>query len=99
MYGPYESEPDTRVAPMAREVRALRESAEWVRAADPGALSSGVRMRHVLAACEQAGVSLGAYDRRVLEWLCGWEDGAVQVLIGLLARAGAAAAEGDEPAC
>ncbi|SNR34961.1 hypothetical protein [Actinomadura mexicana] len=38
-------------------------------------------------ACEAAGVELGAYDLRILEWLTVWEPEVVAVVAGLIVRA------------
>ena len=43
---------------------------------------------HLTAACETAGVELGAYDRRVLTWLARWEPEMCAVVAGLILRAG-----------
>lgn len=90
-HGPYETEAQIRDTPMAREVRALFDAGK-VKCGDPDQLVSGARMKHLTEACTAAGVELGAHDRRILRWLAGWEDVAIQVVIGLIARA---AAEGD----
>lgn len=50
----------------------------------------GVRLRHLMDACRESGVELGALDRQVLTWLAGWEDHTAQVVIGLIRRAHAA---------
>lgn len=39
-----------------------------------------------------AGIELGAYDRRIIEWLSDWEDSTVAVVASLLHRARAAGA-------
>lgn len=44
----------------------------------------------LLAALQQAGVELGACDRRIVAWLAGWEPYLVQVVIGWIERAHAA---------
>lgn len=41
----------------------------------------------LLAACEQAGVTLGAYDRRILVWLAGFEPQAAAAVSGIVIRA------------
>ena len=41
-------------------------------------------------ACVMAGVELGAFDRRVLAWLSGWEPESAVVIAGLITRAHAA---------
>jgi hypothetical protein len=37
-------------------------------------------------ACVMAGVELGAFDRRVLAWLSGWEPETAAVIAGLITR-------------
>ncbi|SDH66854.1 hypothetical protein SAMN05421505_12010 [Sinosporangium album] len=86
MFGPYEDEHDTYGEPLNQECRALH-AAGRVESGDPERLVSGTRARHLLAACEQAGVDLGAYDRQVVEWLAMWEPSTVQVMIGIISRA------------
>lgn len=44
----------------------------------------------LIRACEAAGVTLGAYDERILAWLSGWELSTCAVVAGLVARAYAA---------
>lgn len=58
---------------------------------DPGRsiLSGDQRLRMLTAACETAGVELGAYDARFLSWLSGWEDGFCGVVAGIVTRAAA----------
>jgi hypothetical protein len=46
--------------------------------------------RRALLAQALTGVALGAYDRRVLDWLAGWEPSTVRTLASLLDRARAA---------
>ena len=36
---------------------------------------------------ECSGLQLGSYDRRVIEWLAGWEPSTVAVICGLIIRA------------
>lgn len=50
-------------------------------------LSTIQREAMLLAACESAGVELGAYDKRIVAWLSHWEDGTVAVVAGLVLRA------------
>lgn len=38
-------------------------------------------------ACEEAGVTLGAYDARILRWLANWEPETCMVVAGLITRA------------
>lgn len=45
-------------------------------------------------ACTAAGAGLGAYDRRVLGWLAGFEDSICAVVAGLVARAAQAGKPG-----
>jgi hypothetical protein len=74
----------------ARELPAVR--AVWAAFdADPG---PGKLYPHneamLLQACAAAGVTLGAFDRRILGWLAGWEPTTCAVIAGLITRAAAA---------
>ncbi len=48
---------------------------------------SHARLKQMTDACSTAGVEVGDYDRRVLEWLAGWEPATVQVVADLIRRA------------
>jgi hypothetical protein len=50
--------------------------------------------RLLCEALSVAGVELGAYDRRIVEWLAGWEPSAVVVVCGFISRAAPAARDG-----
>ena len=39
------------------------------------------------AACKAAGINLGTYDARILDWLGGFEDSACAVIAGIVTRA------------
>lgn len=41
----------------------------------------------IIAACDAAGVELGAYDRRIVNWLAGWEPETCAAIAGLILRA------------
>jgi hypothetical protein len=85
--GPFETEREARAA--AHQV--VRPEPGW-----PILCKS--QNRFVLEqACETAGVELGAYDRRILDWLSGFEDSTCAVVAALVARAAAAARPG--PRC
>ena len=77
--GSYENE-DQALA--ASSVRAIYE-----------AYRAGITSLHdgsvdlLLSACEQAGVTLGAYDRRILTWLAGFEPQAAAAVAGIINRA------------
>jgi hypothetical protein len=74
--GPFETEREARAAALA------------VIPPEPG-WSILRRSQNLLLperACEAAGVELGAYDRRILCWLAGFEDSACSVVAGLVAR-------------
>ena len=43
--------------------------------------------RLITDACGAAGVELGAYDRRIVPWLAGWEPQTCAVVAGLITRA------------
>lgn len=75
--GPFESEDQARMTPAVRAVHEAYRDAE-------GSLS-GTPL--ILAACEAAGVGLGAYDRRILAWTGNWEPSTCAVIAGLIMRA------------
>jgi len=83
--GPYED--DRQAAETVREAYAA------VHIGPPSTLAQFNRDR-LAAASEAAGVQLGAYDRRIIEWLAGWEPEVVAVVVGLVLRAGRADVDG-----
>ena len=88
MIGPYETEDDALGGPLRQEIRAIHQSGEFRQ----NEISQAVRaaqLRHLEDACRDAGVELGAFDRRIVEWLAGYESSTVQVVVGLIARAAA----------
>ena len=88
--GPFETEQAARETPAVRAVHAAFD-------AGPGA---GKMHPHNLAmltaALDDAGVTLGEHDRRIVSWLAGWEPATVVVVAGLIRRA---AAGRPSPAC
>ena len=70
MPGPYQTETEVLAEAMPREVSALHRAGR-VRSGDPDRLVHDTVLRHLIAGCDDAGVELGAVDRRTLEWLVG----------------------------
>jgi len=70
-WGPFDSEPRGEHWP-PRQLDPRRDWTGWIRARLLGALD---------------GVELGAYDRRIVEWLIGWEPSTVAVIAGWVMRA------------
>lgn len=89
VFGPYDSERETRREPMPREVSELHDAGK-VKSGDPDRVVRDTVLGHLLKACEGAGVELGGYDERILAWLAGWDEATVQAVIGIISRAGAA---------
>jgi hypothetical protein len=87
MTGPYETEADALAEPLAHEVNDLHKPGRY-RSDEIGHVVATTQLRHLESACAAAGVELGAFDRQTLAWLAGWEVSTVQVIIGLIARAG-----------
>lgn len=88
--GPYETERDASQTEAVRAVYAAFD-------ADPGAGKMAPHNTAILtAACEAAGVRLGAYDSRILEWMGTWEPQTCQVIAGLVGRAYEAGRAGIE---
>lgn len=84
--GPYETDADALAGPVSREVDQLRAQARLSNEHEGQAVREA-QLRHLEAACAAAGVELGAFDRRILTWLAGWEPSTVQVVVGLIRRA------------
>ena len=81
MNGPYETQREALDLPA---VQAVYEAFR----ADPGVGRMAPHsLRMLEEACAAAGVGLGAYDRRVLAWLAGWEPQVCAVIAGLISRA------------
>jgi len=72
MTGPYETE---------REARAAAE------AATGGEHGTAANFAILASAIEAAGIEMGTWDWRVVNWLAGWERSTVAVIAGLIARA------------
>jgi hypothetical protein len=89
MSGPYQTERETYAEPMVREVTRLHEGGR-VRSGDPDRLVQETVLRHLVEACDAAGVAVGKYDLRVLAWLARGETLAAQVVLDLISRAHAA---------
>jgi len=86
--GPYETEAEALAGPLYAEVHVLRETGRGSGELR-GQVVRDAQLRHLMAACEAAGVELGAHDRRILGWLAGYETSTVQVIIGIITRANA----------
>lgn len=90
MNGPYETARDA-----FEDARALRET---VAAADPGgdmtqaviAARAKARVQYLRGVLEVCGVEVGAYDRRIAEWVASWDLETIQVITGWVERARAA---------
>jgi hypothetical protein len=80
-HGPFETEGQALAAPAVQAV---------YRAYDVGitSLRDGAADL-MLSACEKAGVRLGAYDRRILIWLAGFEPQAAAAVAGVIVGAAA----------
>jgi hypothetical protein len=89
VFGPYENERQTSTEPMPQAVRTLHDAGR-VKSGDPDRVVRDTILGHLLHACEDTGMDLGAYDRRVIVWLSGGEVSTAQVVIGLISRAYAA---------
>jgi hypothetical protein len=70
--GPYESEQEAHAASL-HELQGRKQDMRAMNLADLGA--------------ECSGLQLGAYDRRIIEWLADWEPATVAVICGLISRA------------
>jgi hypothetical protein len=80
MTGPFETERQARDAATSAAVAAD------VAVGRPGSIAEANRAM-LLDAVNAAGVQLGDYDRRILDWLAGYEPATCAVIAGLVARA------------
>jgi hypothetical protein len=80
MTGPYESRDGARRAP---EVAAAYD--RFAGDQSGGLATAGLAM--LLGACEDAGVTLGAFDQRILTWLAGFDIEASAAVAGIIRRA------------
>lgn len=86
MSGPYETGRDA-----FEDARVLREA---VAAVDPGgdmtqkviAARSKARVQYVRGILEVRGVELGAHDRRIVDWVAGWDVETIQTIAGWIER-------------
>ena len=81
---PIESQEQARALPAVRAVYAAFDATPG-----EGRMIAGNK-RMILDACRAAGISLGAYDGRIIDWLGGWEPEVCAVVAGLITRAGRA---------
>ena len=83
-YGPFSTEAEARQLP---EVQGVYRKF----GADPGQGRMAPHVMNMLtAACAAADVELGAFDKRVLQWLSGWEPETAAVVAALVIRSHAA---------
>jgi hypothetical protein len=82
--GPYESARETRETPAVQAIYADIQATTG----RPHMDAHNARM--LTTACDGARVQLGAYDRRIIAWLAGWEIETCAVVAGLITRAAAA---------
>lgn len=78
-HGPFESDDEVRALP---EVAAIYEA--YDHGFGTGNLSGAPL---ITAACDAAGVAIGAYDARTIEWMGNWEPHTCAVFAGLIRRA------------
>jgi len=81
--GPYETERQA-AAEIRRAYDALRSAAGGP---PPAGEVTRLNAELLTRACADAGVTLGAYDRRIVQWLAGYEPATCGVIAGLIARA------------
>lgn len=79
--GPYETSDQVRHLPAVRAIYDAMHDA-------PGRGGGQDECEKLLtSACEEAGVTPGAYDARIIRWLANWEPETCMVIAGLITRA------------
>lgn len=89
-HGPFDSESDALATEAAAAVRAAQDLPYGRTPAETGQWRAGVRaarLKVITDACETAGIVLGDYDRRLVEWLADWETAQAVALAGIIRRA------------
>ena len=87
------------MVPVTGPFQTEREAREAAQAWPAGGVASATpNLTMLLDACIGAGVHLGAWDARIVEWLAGYEPSACAVIAGLISRAHQAgqAREGEQ---
>jgi hypothetical protein len=80
-HGPYETSDEVRRLPAVRAVYDTMHVA-------PGRGAGKDECERLLRdACEEAGVTLGAYDARIIRWLANWDPETCAVVAGWVTRA------------
>lgn len=77
--------------PYASDREAANDARDVYRAGPGGFV--GANYERLINACIQTGITVGAFDHRILVWLSGWEPETCQVVIGLITRAHASKTE------
>lgn len=77
--GPYDTEAAACDEPMPQAVAALHHTG------NPGRAAYMLKLRALYDVCSS--IPLGHYDRRILEWVAGWEPATVQAIVGIIRRA------------
>lgn len=80
-YGPFNSEDDARTP----AVRAIYEASA---ASNRRGVMDELNFEMLTGACQETGVELGDYDRRILSWLSEYEPQTCAVIAGIIMRAG-----------
>lgn len=76
VHGPFQTE------------REAHQAAMRLGTSSGGVILSAAENRDMLIeACRAARVELGAFDRRIITWIAGYEDSSCAVLAGLIERA------------
>lgn len=74
-------------AQQASDLPAVRAIYEAMHASSRRGTGDELNLRLLTGACTAVGVTPGAYDRRILEWLAEWEPETYAVIAGLITRA------------
>ena len=86
-WGPFETQRDAAEHPAVSKIHQARRNwtgpvTEQIRQADAATIAA-----LILGACDESGVTLGAYDRRIIGWLSNFEPETCAVIAGLIRRA------------
>lgn len=99
-HGPYGTEQEASATAAVRQARAAWDALTERALSDRQPVAGKhvpIHLKIMTDACQAAGVELGAFDKRTLEWLANYEDTTCQVIAGMVRRAWRAGLESAEP--
>lgn len=87
MSGPYETSSEACEAAVVLRAELEDANQSGARGEQWRAARQRARVQYLRGVLEVAGVELGAYDKRIAEWVASWDVETIQVIAGWIERA------------